>query len=72
MNKTELKVEMLRHDETIEDLAKVLKVTRPTLSAKMNGGGIGFTQKEIAVIRDHYNLTPERMTEIFFAEEVSV
>ena len=72
MNKTELKVEMLRHDETIEDLAKVLKVTRPTLSTKMNGGRIGFTQKEIAVIRDHYNLTPERMTEIFFAEEVSV
>jgi hypothetical protein len=71
MNKTELKVEMLRHDETIEDLAKVLKVTRPTLSAKMNGGRIGFTQKEIAVIRDHYNLTPERMTEIFFAEEVT-
>ncbi|MBQ2347016.1 MAG: XRE family transcriptional regulator [Clostridia bacterium] len=67
MNKTELKVEMLRNDETIEDLAKILGITRPTLSAKIHSRNKGFSQKEIAAIRDHYNLSPERVAEIFFA-----
>lgn len=66
MNKIELRVEMVRRNETIEDLAKVLGIVRPTLSAKINGKG--FTQKEIATIKEHYNLSPERVAEIFFAD----
>ena len=68
MNGTELRVEMLRHNETGEDLAKALGITRTTLSAKMNNRTAEFTQKEIAIIKDHYDLSPERMTEIFFAD----
>lgn len=67
MNLTELKVEMLRHNDTGEDLANALGVTRTTLSAKMNCRNAEFTQREIALIRERYQLTPDRMTEIFFA-----
>jgi transcriptional regulator with XRE-family HTH domain len=67
MNGNELKVEMLRHGETGKDLAKKLGITRTTLSAKMNSKRAEFTQKEIATIKEHYDLTPERITEIFFA-----
>lgn len=68
MNGTELRVEMIRHNETGEQLAKALGITRTTLSAKMNNRNAEFTQKEIATIKDHYGLTPERMAEIFFAD----
>lgn len=66
MNSTELKVEMLRHNETGEELAKALGITRTTLSAKTHSRNAEFTQKEIARIKERYNLSPERVTEIFF------
>ena len=67
MNKAELKVEMLRHNDTGEDLADALGITRQTLSRKMNENNADFTQSEIAIIRTRYNLSGERIEEIFFA-----
>lgn len=67
MNRKELKIEMLRHNETGNDLAKALGISRSSLSNKMCGKyGRVFTQKEIAVIVKRYSLTPERISDIFF------
>lgn len=71
MNSTELRVEMLRHDDTGEELAKALKITRQTLSRKLNSDGADFTQGEIATIQRRYQLSGDRIAEIFFAENVS-
>lgn len=71
MNIKELKVEMLRHDDTGEDLAKALNITRQTLSRKLNSENADFTQGEIAAIQKRYQLSGDRITEIFFAEAVS-
>lgn len=68
MNSKELKVEMMRHNETGEDLAKALGISRQTLSNKMNEkNNIVFTLKEIKNIINHYSLTKDRAFEIFFA-----
>ena len=71
MNIKELKVEMIRHDDTGEDLAKALGISRQTLSRKFNSDNADFTQSEIAAIQKRYQLSGERVTEIFFAENVS-
>lgn len=67
MNSVELRIEMLRHDDTGKTLAEALGITRTTLSAKTHSKNAEFTQKEIASIKERYNLTPERVNEIFFA-----
>ena len=71
MNIKELKVEMIRHDDTGEDLAKALGIARQTLSRKLNSDKTDFMQSEIAIIQKRYNLSGERIAEIFFAENVS-
>ena len=71
MNIKELKVEMIRHDDTGEDLAKALNISRQTLSKKINSDNADFTQGEIAAIQKRYNLSGDRVSEIFFADYVS-
>lgn len=68
-NKNELKVEMVRHNETGADLAKALGITAPTFSNKMNNIS-EFTQEEIFIIKNRYDLSSERVDVIFFAKEV--
>lgn len=68
MNSTELRIEMLRHNDTGKTLADALGITRTTLSAKTHGKNAEFTQKEIMSITKRYELTPERVNEIFFAK----
>lgn len=68
MNSKELKIEMMRHNETGETLAKYLEISRQSLSNKMSKNQTNeFTQQEIAKIKEHYNLSNDRMVEIFFA-----
>lgn len=68
MNIKELRIEMLRHNETGEDLAKAIGISRQTLSRKMSKNKkTDFTQGEIAKIKNHYSLTNDRVNEIFFA-----
>ena len=71
MNIKELKVEMIRHGDTGKDLANALGITRQTLSRKFNSNDADFTQSEIAAIQKRYQLSGERVTEIFFAKNVS-
>ena len=71
MNIKELKVEMIRHNDTIGTLAEGIGKSRSTLSKKINKGQGNFTQSEISAISDRYQLTSERVAEIFFADLVS-
>lgn len=71
MNVKELKVEMIRHNDTVDTLAKAIGKSRSTLSKKINSDRGDFTQSEISAISDRYQLTSERVTEIFFADLVS-
>lgn len=66
MNSTELEVEMLRNGDSGTDLANAIGIKSPTFSNKKNGKA-EFTQSEIRQIADRYNLSPERIKEIFFA-----
>lgn len=66
MNSIELEVEMKRHGDTGGTLAKYLEITQQTFSAKKNGDKAEFTQKEISMIKDRYNLDDSRIVEIFF------
>ena len=72
MNTKELQIEMLRHNETGEHLSNYLGITRQTLSRKMSSeNSSDFTQSEIKKIKEHYNLSVERISEIFFDENLS-
>lgn len=72
MNSKELKIEMMRHNENGEQLSAFLGISRQTLSNKMSERqNSEFTQNEIAKIKEHYCLSNDRVTEIFFAGEMS-
>lgn len=64
-NTNELRVEMLRYGDTGQILAKYLGITHPTFSNKLNNNA-EFTQEEICKIKVRYNLSCERVDEIFF------
>lgn len=67
MNKVEFKVEVDRHYETCGQIADVLSITPASLSKKLNGKS-EFTQKEIMAFKTHYDLSNDRLAEIFFAQ----
>jgi len=67
MNTQELKVEMLRHEDTGLTLSKYLGISETSFSNKLNNKGTEFTQSEILQIKLKYELSPERVSEIFFA-----
>lgn len=64
MKNNYLKSKIVLHGETMEDLAKILGITIQTLSRKI-AGQADFTQTEMNVIRDHYNLSDSEYVEIF-------
>ena len=49
---------------TTSKLARLLGVSRITAGHKLNGKS-KFNQREIKIISDHYNLSPEEVAEIF-------
>lgn len=70
MNKKLLKSKMVLHDDISETLAKALGISTVSLSLKMNENRSQFNQKEIAKIKERYNLTPDEVDSIFFAKKV--
>ncbi|MBO7357984.1 MAG: hypothetical protein J6U37_05700 [Lachnospiraceae bacterium] len=70
MNSIELDVEMKRHGDTGGTLSKALGISQSTFSLKRSGKA-EFTQREMSVIVTRYNLSGERLLEIFFTEELS-
>lgn len=72
MNKNELISVMKRFGETQSDLAEVLGISPSRLNAKINNTeNAQFTQHEIYLIAEHYELTPEQIKVIFFNSDVS-
>lgn len=60
-------VETIReYGDTQSELARVLGVTKSTLSWKINGKA-EFKQSEIKAIADRYDLTGEEIEAMFFA-----
>lgn len=71
MNDLLLKIFMLQHGDTKETLAKALGIAPHTLYMKMRqnqtkGRKQEFIQSEIEIIAKRYNLTPDKISEIFF------
>jgi len=71
MNRNELRAEMARHGDTSEVLAKLMDISTNAFSYKLNGKSKGFTQSEIQMIIDRYDLSSEAIWRIFFAPCVS-
>lgn len=70
MNTQELKAEIMRHGDTCQSLAEFMGISKPTFSHKINGKA-EFTRSEIKAIVNRYNLSAQRMAEIFFTDYVS-
>lgn len=70
MEKKELRAEMARYGDTNETLAKALGISPQAFSAKINGKQ-AFKQNEIMNIKLRYELTPESVVGIFFAQKVA-
>lgn len=72
MNKKLLKSEMIIYGDTNETLANAIGITPQRFSAKLNSyKGADFTQHEIRLIKDRYNLSADKMMNIFFVNKVS-
>ena len=68
MNIRLLESKMKLYGDTNVTLAKYLKRTPQSLSAKKRGKGGDFTRKEIDMIKERYSLTAEEIDAIFFAK----
>ena len=67
MNAKLLKSKMVLHDDTQTELADAIGISAQRLSAKINEtNGAQFTQSEIRLIKDRYDLTDEEVSLIFF------
>jgi len=68
MNKNELMAVMARNGDSGTALAEYLGMARSTFSLKINENGTEFTQGEISQIKSRYNLSPDEIDAIFFAD----
>ena len=72
MNQRLLKSIMIKNGDTGKELAQALNISRSTLSHKMTGyKGLCFTQREILIIKERYQLTAREIEEIFFTQKPS-
>ena len=68
VNKQLLWSKMALYGDTNEDLAKALDLSPQRLSAKINStNGAEFTQSEISIIKERYNLTDAEVVDIFLS-----
>lgn len=70
MNKAMMVSKMKLHEDTGNSLAQFLNIAHSTLSLKINGKA-DFTQREITLIKERYNLTADEVDGIFFTHQVS-
>ena len=66
----ELKVLLLRRNDTYEDLAKYVGTTKTTIVRKISGRS-QWAWDEMQKIKEHYELTNEEFMNIFFNQEVA-
>lgn len=66
----ELKVLLIRKNETYEDLAKHIESSKPTIVRKVTGK-TPWNWVDMQKIRLHYQLTDEEFMNIFFEKQVA-
>lgn len=67
MNKNELLSIMVKHGDKNGDVAEYLGITQQSFSNKINEkNSIGFTQVEIMLLKNRYNLSAKQIDNIFF------
>lgn len=66
MNTNKLRAKMALNGDTGTTLSEALGLSQQRFSAKLNGNNAEFTQGEIQLIKDRYNLTAEEVDDIFF------
>lgn len=65
MNKNLLKAKMVANNDSVEELAETLGVTKITLYSRLNGNS-QFSCKDVGIMKRRYNLTAEELDHIFF------
>ncbi len=69
LNKNLLKSKMALFGDNGNSIAAALGITPQSFSGKINEkNGAEFTQKEIELMKQRYNLTNDEVIEIFFAD----
>lgn len=71
MNTNKLRAKMALYGDTGTALSEFLGISQQRFSAKINKNNAEFTQGEIQLIKDRYQLSAEEVDEIFFDDEVS-
>ena len=72
MNKNMLNSKMNQFEERQENLAEAIGISLSRFNAKLNRrDGAQFTQDEIQIIKERYNLTSDEVNDIFFKPKVS-
>ena len=72
MNKRKYKSKMVLFGDTNCSIANALGITPQRNSAKLNKtNGAEYTQGEITILKNRWNLTPEEVDQIFFSSDVS-
>lgn len=67
MNGDLLQYEIKTHKDKQCEVAEVLNINNSTLSQKIKGKS-EFTRKEIKMLKDRYDLSPEKVIQIFFED----
>lgn len=67
MNDRKLRSIMILHNDTIDELAEYLGITRQTLHNKMSGR-TDFTRNEMIMIKQRYKLNDDEFVETFDAK----
>lgn len=70
MNMNLLRAQMALKGKKINDISKILKISKSALYRKLNGKS-DFTRKEICELIDFLEIETEKAMEIFFKEKVS-
>ena len=61
-----LKAMLVAHNSSAKELTSVINKSIDAVYKKMNGS-TEFTREELSRIKEHYNLTVDEMSAIFFA-----
>lgn len=65
-NKNKLNAKIIEKGFSVQEIAALLGINSSTLYRKMNSE-TDFTRNEIAMLRDHLEITLDEMNDIFFA-----
>ncbi len=66
MNVSEFKIELIKHNMTVPELAKMIGMDKGTIYSRLRGD-TEFKHNEICAIRDAMKISDDRLLTIFFA-----